>query len=243
MSLIEQIKEVMGDHTGPAHVSEIADMIIERFPNTPDDRDKLINKISSVLAADARKPGAKASFSKPKNKQGGHKRGWYRLKRKPDKKPTPTIAPNVSTQYTGKAGESAVMSELLFYGYNVSAMTVDEGIDLIAEKQNNYFHIQVKTANPSASGAFGFKIKKSSFKAKHSAQTFYIFVLRDFDGARYFNDYVILPSNQVALFRNTGVINDGSTLSINIQKDTKGRYMLNAKFDATILINTFGQIG
>jgi hypothetical protein len=165
----------MGDHTGPAYISEIADMIIERFPNTPDEKDKLKKKIGAVLAADVKKGKGKASFSKVKSKYGGFRKGYYRLKKKPIIGPKPTPAPKVSSLFTGKAGEAAVISELLFYGYNVSAMTVDEGIDLIAEKQNNYFHIQVKTANPSESGAFGFKIKKSSFKAKNAAQTFYIF--------------------------------------------------------------------
>ena len=182
MSWIEQSKEVMGDHTGPAHISEIADMIKERFPNTPDEKEKLTKKVGAVLAADVKKKRAKASFAKVKGKYGKYKKGFYRLKKRPNIKPKPTPAPKVSSLFTGKAGEAAVISELLFYGYNVSAMTVDDGIDLIAEKQNNYFHIQVKTANPSESGRFGFKIMRSSFKTNHSGQTFYIFVLRNLVG-------------------------------------------------------------
>lgn len=41
--------------------------------------------------------------------------------------------------FTGKAGECAVMSELLFRGFNVNRMMVDGGIDLVAFKEGNYF--------------------------------------------------------------------------------------------------------
>lgn len=242
MNLIEQIKEVMSEHRGAAHVDEIAKMLVDRFPNIHINIDNLPDKISAVLSTDTRKSGTKSSFSKIKNKSGGFKRGLYRLKRKPVVTPQPTIPPKVTSQYTGKAGETAVISELLFYGFNASGMAVDDGIDVIAGKDNKFFHIQVKTANPSESGAFGFSIKKSSFTAKHSSQTFYIFVLREHDSSRYFNDYLILPSHQIQQLTTAGIIRDGQSLSVRLQKDPRGRYMLNAKHDVTISINTFSQI-
>jgi len=242
MSLIEQVKEVMADHSGSAHVKDIAEMVIGRFPNISISPTVLPNKISGILSADARKRGIKASFSKVKNKSGGYKRGVYRLKRKPVVNPVPTIAPKVSSQYTGKAGETAVISELLFYGFNASGMAVDDGIDVIAGKNNRFFHIQVKTANISDSRAFGFSIKKSSFVAKDSSQTFYIFVMRESDSCRYYNDYLILPSSQVRQLVEVGVIKDGQNLSVRIQQDKRGRYQLNAKQDVTISVNTFSQI-
>ena len=242
MSLIEQIKEVMSEHTGTAHVNDIAQMVVDRFPNIQIKSDKLPVKISSVFSSDARKKGTKSSFSKVKNKSGGFRRGVYRLKRKPVVKPTPTLPPNITSQYTGKAGETAVISELLFYGFNASAMAVDDGIDIIAGKNNKYFHIQVKTSNSSDSGVFGFSIKKSSFVAKDSFQTFYIFVLREHDVYRYYNDYLILPSSQIRQLLEVGIIKDGPNFSVRIQKDKKGRYILNAKQDVTISVNTFSQI-
>lgn len=63
MSLIEQVKEVMADHKGSAHVNDIAQMFVERFPNTPIKLNKLADKISAVLSTDARKKGIKSSFS------------------------------------------------------------------------------------------------------------------------------------------------------------------------------------
>jgi len=242
MNLIDQIKEVMADHSGAAHVNDISQMIIDRFPNIHIQSDALPAKVSAILAADARKKGTKSSFSKLKNKQGGFKRGIYKLKRKPAVKPVPTVSPSVSSQYTGKAGEAAVISELLFYGFNASGMAVDDGIDVIAGKNNKYFHIQVKTSNPSENGAFAFSIKKSSFTAKDSFQTFYIFVIREKSDCRYYNDYLIFPSSQVRQLIEVGVIKDGQSLSIRIQKDKRGRYLLNAKQDVTISVNTFSQI-
>jgi hypothetical protein len=242
MTLIEQIIEVMSDHRGSAHVDDIAKMLIERFPNLPVTGEQLPGKISGVLASNVKKKGGKAQFAKVKNKTGGLKRGIYRLKKMPVVTPVPTVAPTVSSQYTGKAGENAVISELLFYGFNASAMAVDDGIDIVASKNNNYFHIQVKTANSTEKAGFGFTIKKSSFTAKDSFQTFYVFVIREKDEHRYYNDYLILPSSQVRQLIEVGVIKDGPTFSVRVQRDSRGRYILNAKQDVTISVNTFSQL-
>lgn len=71
---------------------------------------------------------------------------------------------------------------------------------------------------------------------------FYIFVLRQNDKNRYFNDYLILPSNQIWQLIETGVIKDSPTLSIRIQRDKGGLYILNKKQDVTNSINKFSQI-
>ena len=67
MSLIEQIKDVMSEHRGPAHVNEIALMVTERFPNIQVEPAKLPAKISAVLSSNAKKKGTKSSFSKVKS--------------------------------------------------------------------------------------------------------------------------------------------------------------------------------
>jgi hypothetical protein len=244
MSLIERVTEAMADHRGGAHVDDIAAMVIERFPNNIRvDKEKLSSQIAAVLSNDTKKK-VNSKFLRVPNgkKKGAYKRGYYRMKAKQVVTPHVTPAPQVSSQYTGTAGENAVISELLFYGYNASAMAVDDGIDVIASKRNQYFHIQVKTANPSGAGGFRYTIKKSSYDAKHSGQTFYIFVLREYDTARYYNDYLILPSSQVRQLVQAGVITDSQTLSLNVQKDKRGKYILNAKQDVTISVNQFSQL-
>jgi hypothetical protein len=243
MTLLEQVIEVMAENRGAAHVADIALILTKRYPNIQIPADKLPDKLANLLSSDVRKTGGKAKFGKVKNKTGGFKRGVYRLKSQPVVTPKPTVAPTVTSQYTGKAGESAVISELLFYGFNASAMAVDDGIDVVASKESKYFHIQVKTSNSSDQGVFGFTIKKSSFVAKDSFQTFYILVIRDKDKHRYINDYVILTSHQIRQLVEVGVVADGASFSLRVHRDARGRFILNGKQDVTISVNTFSQLG
>lgn len=83
-----------------------------------------------------------------------------------------------NTQYIGSAGEHRVLSELLFRGYNASIMSVDEGLDIVATKDNQLFNIQVKTANENKFNTYVSDIRKISFEKFGTGNTFYIFVLR-----------------------------------------------------------------
>lgn len=96
--------------------------------------------------------------------------------------------------YIGKAGEHAVLSELLFRGFNASLMEVDTGVDILATKGNEVFNLQVKTRNVSKRhDAYFFNIRIASFERHNSGRTFYIFLLRDKNKL----DYVILPLVEV----------------------------------------------
>lgn len=92
--------------------------------------------------------------------------------------------------YIGKAGEHAVLSELLFRGFNASLMEVDTGVDILATKENEVFNLQVKTRNVSKRhDAYFFNIRIASFERHNSGRTFYIFLLRNKGKL----DYLILP--------------------------------------------------
>lgn len=96
--------------------------------------------------------------------------------------------------YIGKAGEHAVLSELLFRGYNAALMSVDVGVDIMASKNNETFNIQVKTRNISKRhDAFHFNLRIVSFERHNAGRTFYIFILRENDQL----DYVILPLHEI----------------------------------------------
>jgi hypothetical protein len=96
--------------------------------------------------------------------------------------------------YVGKAGEHAVLSELLFRGYNASLMAVDTGIDILATKDNKTFNLQVKTRNISARHhAFFFNIRIASFERHNAAGTFYVFILRQNSKL----EYLILPLHEL----------------------------------------------
>lgn len=71
-----------------------------------------------------------------------YSKGYY-YKRK--RKILVTDLPLQLSEYTGRGGECAVMSELLFRHYNVNRMMIDEGVDLVAVKDNIYYYVQVKT--------------------------------------------------------------------------------------------------
>lgn len=82
-----------------------------------------------------------------------------------------------STQYIGKAGEYLVISKLLFKEFNSTIMSVDDGIDIIATKNDKTYNIQVKTANEKF-GKYVSNINIHSYQKYNSSNTYYIFVLR-----------------------------------------------------------------
>ena len=147
--------------------------------------------------------------------------------------------PTVDTSYFGKAGEYAVLSELLFWGYNVSSMAVDQGVDLVASKNGKYFHLQVKTATPQSqpNGVFKyqFSVKEKIFSSNHDSTMWYVFVLRKTFG----NDYVVIPSTELQTQRNRGNIT-GQDFSIKITIEDKGRkYLMSGNVDINAFVNKF----
>jgi len=163
-------------------------------------------KLSAKLNANSKTKSPQ--FARVPNKSGGFRNGTYRIK---SQKPIvfATEAPKVSAQFTGAAGEYAVLSELLFRGFNSSKMTVDDGIDVVASKNEKYFHVQVKTANE-RSGEYTATIKTSAFQ--HASNVFYIIVLRLNTGVRY----VKLKKSTVISLR---ISTEGNRLLLNKSVD------------------------
>lgn len=102
--------------------------------------------------------------------------GKYK-KRKNKATPTSVEVATIGTAYVGTAGECAVMSELLFRGYNANRMMVDDGVDIIAAKDNIYYYIQVKTTSV-REGRIYARINKDSFGRYNKPQCRYIIVAR-----------------------------------------------------------------
>lgn len=123
-------------------------------------------RIDDILKEDKGKQDPYLSYSK----------GIYH---KTKRKAGPINPANIpDTNYTGKAGECLVMGELLFRGYNVNNMMVDEGIDLVASKNNVFYYIQVKTKNVVEQNRFYFQIKQDRFDTFVGTQIRYILVAR-----------------------------------------------------------------
>jgi len=241
-TLLDKIEEILSDSKKAMHIDKVALELVEKYPNTKDDLNKLSRKISQVLSKDVKK-GKAAKFSKPKNKRGGFKRGIYRLKQKRKKEAVILRKqPKVTTPYTGKAGEHAVLSELLFWGFNASLMAVDDGIDVVASKDNNYFHIQVKTSNGNDQNAYTFNILLSKFQEKHASSTFYIFVLRRVKEGSYINEYLVLQSSDIKRMIDNKIINKTEKLSLRVKIEKINKYILNGKEDLSRCLNNFNSI-
>jgi hypothetical protein len=239
MKTIDLAITILSDVKTEMTVHEIAANAISRELIKGVSQDSLVAKLSSSLSSSVKRKDS--PFTRVKNSAGGFKRGVYKLKRgrsQPIETNFPPELEDVSdTGYVGRGGEYAVMSELLFRGFNVSLMSVDKGIDIIAaDEKNKYYHVQVKTAT-SKDGLFRFTIKKKSFEANDSGSTFYVLVLRRDKRC----DYIVMPSSQISTFMGTNVIRGGESLSLTVRIEGK-RFTINNAADISIYVNSFRQI-
>jgi len=240
--LLEAARQILAEAKKPLHVDEIAVEAVRTNRNLQMPAEEFSSKVAAALAANLRTKSP--SFGKVKNKTGGLKRGVYRVRQgrsKPDlPPPNPEPTTPVSNNFIGKAGEHAVMAELLYRGFNSSLMAVDEGIDIVASKNNEYFHIQVKTSALGANGKYAFFIKNAAFDANNGGKVFYVLVMRNADGATKF---AVIPSVQLAIHRETGVLGGTNGISLFVTPDEKGRsFTMNKGQNIDQFINNFSLI-
>jgi len=237
ISLIEQIESVCTSARLGLHIDDITEKLREQYTFKDESFEHLSKRVGSFLSNTVKKKGGLFSRVSGK-KKGTYRRGRYRLKSTASKKVVFKEAPKVSTQYTGCGGEHAVLSELLFWGFNASMMTVDDGIDIVASRDSDFFHIQVKTSNVSMHNSYTFKVDTKKFSEKSNYRTFYVLVLRRrSDSKRYINDFIILPSYEIKSMVTRGVITSTQTISMNVNI-TKNKYSING-LDVTHLVNDF----
>ncbi len=227
------------------HIDEIADKAFQQNLSLGLSREVFSAKAGQALAAHVKRKGpifAKVVGKRDeKGKALSFRRGVCRLRKLREPDPVSiNIAPPVDTNCLGKAGEHAVMSELLFWGFNASLMAVDQGIDVVASKGGHYFHLQVKTSMARADGKYWFSIKNQSFASNHRSSTFYVFVMRSPSS----HVFLVFPSSWVDIQRNAGAIRDGeSALSFTVSLDKREKnYLLNGKSNISQFVNNFGQI-
>lgn len=148
---------------------------------------------------------------------------YYKARRK--SKPINPTTPTIDSNYMGKGGECVVMGELLFRGYNVNNMMVDEGIDLVASKNNVFYYIQVKTKNVEQQNRFYFQIKQDRFDTFVGTQIRYILVARCSFNEEERNIFFTFTNNDIQRFMYKGLIpepSEGSkNLSIKIEYDQR----------------------
>lgn len=192
----EALKAILSekDNREGMHIQQITDAIILRFPEIaePMTRDQLASKINAFLLRESK--DKKGDFTKVR-------KGVYRFVSRKRSKPLPRPAtvsnPNDNqeeveyikrkdTNFFGKAGEYAVMSELLFREYNANNMAVDEGIDIVASKDNNFYFIQVKTVTLNEKRRAQATIKQKNFDKFINQQIRYVIAVKCEKEMRFF---------------------------------------------------------
>lgn len=116
--------------------------------------------------------------------------------------PPPPLEGRTDKLYEGAAGEMAVISELLFRGYNANRMIVDKGIDIVAVKDNVYRYIQVKTSYIKSEGRINWQIDKERFDVHVTNQLKYILIAR-------YNDEKLKMERNMFFVLNSDDINRG----------------------------------
>ena len=221
------------------HTKEISEIALSQNNNFGLSAADFQKKIEAALASNVK--NKTPSFVKPKNSKGQPRKGYYAVKqiRKasvPEKTP-----PKADTLFTGKAGEYAVASRLFRWQFNVSLMAVDRGIDLVAERDGKYCHIQVKTcALEPKENTFTFSIPSERFHAIEHLDPWYVFVM--FEGNN--TDFAVIPHKVIRDLIISKKITERKTISFKITKssDIKQReFKLNDR-EITQYVNDFSQI-
>lgn len=234
-------RDILRNAPGKAmHVDAIAAEAVATNQNMTLSAETLSKKLQAALGANLKLKTLKPTFARVTGKKGIYRKGWYRLKQE---KTASAIAkvepPEVTTGFVGRAGEYSVMGELLFWGYNVSMMAVDNGVDIVAEKNNCYFNVQVKTATESNEGRYLFTVKRTVFLGNDKSSMFYVLVIRK----RVTSEYLVMPSSFIRTLLDAGAIGAGPVLSLAVTTDDKGRhYVLNGGTDINLFVGNFGVI-
>lgn len=212
----------------------------EEFKNS--NADELKNQVSRYLANDTKKKDS--IYERVKNGRGGNKKGYYKLRKpKKERKPKPAIKPlepkvkaTENRMFAGTAGEMAVCSELLFREYNVARMPVDDGIDIVAMKNNKTFYIQVKTIQITSDGNFSVRISSKSFDRYNGGNCFYVIVARCDR-----NKYIVATANDIRrwIYHKFASQND-SSITITISQNMGSLFVKDENIDN--MLDTFNII-
>lgn len=97
-------------------------------------------------------------------------------------------------RFYGKAAELHVTAELLYRGFQAANIPVDEGLDVLAVKNNKTFYFQVKHKDLNSN--LPIKLTKRSFERSGGGDVYYIFVLLSESEEK--RDFLIIPFHIVS---------------------------------------------
>ena len=244
--------DILEQNKSGLHINIIAEKLKNEFPDIS--TEKLAQKIGTAISNDIKKNKNSSRFRHVKGKRNQNKKGIYRIKRErktSDKKIVEAIRKSDRSyvekidkekdRYTGKAGEYAVISELLFRQYNASLTSVDDGIDIIATKDKYTYYIQAKTGYYK-NNKLQAKINLSQFEKHDSYRTFYIIVFRYREHGRYQNEYFIINSVELRKYLGDEVIKKEKLSTNVVIYISEDGFLLNNKYNLKESLNNFDQI-
>jgi len=144
-------------------------------------------------------------------------------------------------QFTGLAGEYAVMSELLACSWNVAKFPHDDGVDIVATKDGSMRTVQVKTAHGTGRGhqTFSFSVSSRAHEQYSGVQHYYVLVLRRIVGPRWLNDCIILNVHDLNDLLVHGNVDRGDRDSFRIGVRLEGARFLIGERDVSAKVNRF----
>lgn len=227
---VEDIFNMRGDYREMT-LDDIALEITDKIVDFKDANvDTLRRKISSFMANETTKvvngervEDKNSKYQRVPNGRGGFKKGVYKLRRPRVVRPRPIQRPDdpilvqgnnndiSERSYIGSAGEMAVCSELLFRGYNISRMAVDDGVDIVAIKNSKTFYIQVKTTHVTSTNFSAPPIRKKSFEKYNGNDCYYIVVARtSTKNGLPINQFIVLSAQHIEYMIGCGYVKDSN---------------------------------
>ncbi len=233
--------KILREAKEPLHYDEITKRAIEKnlietSGATPE------STMNALIGRDIKFNKEKSAFTRPKpgfialNPKYSQQEQKQEERKEEEKESEETTR----SQYIGTAGEHRVVSELLFRGLNASTMSVDEGLDIVATKENKLFNIQVKTANENKFNNYVYDLRKISFEKFGTGNTFYIFVLRGKE-----TNFLILPSMEIEKNiqqKNILSVAKGQRYRINLSIRDEKLYLGNKNNDVSFYFNNWDLI-
>lgn len=230
----ETIIEILNDKDSKEgqHVSTIASKLVLMNDMNDLDIEDVKKRINAICLRESKKSSSQIVKSiNPKTKRP--KLGCYRIKlSRPQRLPLPVdnsfettlsqpLIPEVDKAdnqnlFVGKAGECAVMSELLFRGYNVNSMLVDDGVDIVASRNNMFYLIQVKTSHIKPNNQVVFTIRPERFETFMGYNIRYIVVARGSINSIETNIYFTFDNKDIQRYISEGLVSKTSS-GINIK--------------------------
>lgn len=117
---------------------------------------------------------------------------------------------NLPKSFLGQAGEYLTAGKLLLNGFNVFQGAIDDGIDIVASKDNKFFKIQVKTCQDIEgydSGKYMVNVNLSTLSLHDPKSTYVVFVVHYLnaqisvdnagDHNTYDQNYIVLPAEKI----------------------------------------------